>query len=215
MRRRRPIVVLAAVVAAIAGVAAGGSTAETVSIGVRPTVLRWAQATTLTGDIASGREGVDVYIDGRTCGEGKWEEISGAHSGPGGAFTAEFGAGINLDVRARVDDVTSNVVTVRQRPSLILQQRPAGSFFVFVNAARSFWRRQVVLQRFDAGKRRWRALRKATLTETGSNPGSPFQWSKTGHFSHKVPKGTLLRATLPLTAARPCYLAGYSNLLRR
>jgi hypothetical protein len=28
-----------------------------------------------------------------------------------------------------------------------------------------------------------------------------------------VVKGTLLRATLPLSQAKPCYLGGYSNLL--
>jgi hypothetical protein len=214
MSRLLPIVLLAAVVAA-AGVAAGGSASENIAITVRPAVLRWAEAARLTGVASSGREALDVYIEGRTCGEGKWEDVSGAHTVAGGSFAAEFGAGINLDVRARIEDAFSNVVTVRQRPSVILQQRPRGSFFVSLNAGRSFWRKHVQVQRFDPGSRTWRAVRTAALSETGSRPGSPFIWTQTGHFQLKLAKGTLLRATLPLTAARPCYLAGYSNLLRR
>ncbi len=33
-------------------------------------------------------------------------------------------------------------------------------------------------------------------------------------FRIAVPKGTTLRAVLPLQAAKPCYLAGYSKLVR-
>ena len=30
----------------------------------------------------------------------------------------------------------------------------------------------------------------------------------------EVPKGTSIRAVLPLAQAKPCYLAGYSNIVR-
>jgi hypothetical protein len=180
---------------------------------VRPNVLRWAESTTITGGVGSGKADVDVYIDAQTCGEGPWENISGAHTIEGGAFSAEFGAGINLLVRARASGATSNVVKVQQRPSVTVQERPKGSFFVLVNAARSFWHKKVVLERYDRAKRRWVTLRSALLTETGGRPGSAFQYSKTGHFKVKVPARSLVRATLPVAQARPCYLAGYSNLL--
>jgi hypothetical protein len=212
---RRTLALGAVVLAAGgAGIGLGGDSSETISIAVRPTVLRWAQATTLTGSVSSGKPDVDVYIEARTCGEGPWDDISGAHTVEGGGFSAEFGAGIMLLVRALAEGATSNVIRVQQRPSVILQERPRGTFFVLVNAARSFWRKQIVLQRLDAQRRNWVDLRTARLTETGSNPGSPFQWSKTGHFRQKVARGATLRATLPLSQARPCYLAGYSELIR-
>src|SRR4029450_5016106 len=171
--------------------------AETIVInGVRPNVLRWAEATTITGGVGSGKADVDVYIDAQTCGEGAWENISGAHTIEGGDFSAEFGAGINLLVRARAAGATSNTVNVQQRPSVTLQEHPRGSFFVLVNAARSFWHKKVVLERFDKTKRRWITLRTALLTETGGRPGSSFQWSKTGHVRAKVPRRSLVRATL-------------------
>jgi hypothetical protein len=211
---KRGLLLVAGVAAAL-GLGLGGSAAETISVtSVRPAIVRWAQAATITGAVGSGQPNVDIYIDAQTCGDGRWELISGAHSGPGGGFTAEFGAGINLLVRARAEDATSNVVKVQQRPSVTLQQRPRGTFWVHVNAGRSFWKKRVVLQRYEPSSRRWRNVRSAVLADSGSNAGSPFIWSETEKFQQRLPKGTLVRATLPLSQARPCYAAGYSNLLR-
>ncbi len=202
-------------VAAALGLGFGDSESETISIGARPTVLRWGQTTTISGGIGSGQSGVDVYLESQACAEGKWELVAGPHTDDAGRFAVDIGAGINRLVRARAEGATSNVLAVRQRPSLTLQHRPPGSFRVHVNALRPFWRKRVALQRYDPSIRNWRDVRSALLSTTGSNPGSPFVWSQTEKFRQQVAKGTLLRATLPLTQAKPCYLAGYSNLLRR
>lgn len=193
----------------------GGSANETIFVSsARPAILRWAEAGTVTGGVGSGQADVDVYIDAQTCGDGRWEVISGAHTGPGGGFTAEFGAGINVLVRARAEGATSNIVKIQQRPSVTLQQRPRGTFWVNVNAGRSFWKKRVVLQRYVPSTRTWRNVRAAVLSDSGSRPGSAFIWSETGKFRRLLAKGTLVRATLPLPQAKPCYAAGYSNLLR-
>jgi hypothetical protein len=204
------------VVAATAlGLAMGGSAAETIAVtSARPAIVRWAQPVTITGGVGSGQAGIDIYIDAQSCGDGRWEVISGAHTGPGGGFTAEFGAGVNLLVRARAEEATSNVVKIQQRPSVTLQQRPRGTFWVDVNAGRSFWKKRVVLERYIPSARTWRSVRAAALAHSGSRPGSAFIWSKTEKFHQRVAKGTLVRATLPLAQAKPCYAAGYSNLLR-
>jgi hypothetical protein len=77
------------------------------------------------------------------------------------------------------------------------------------------WQKRVTLQRFDAAKRAWIDIRSVLLTDTGAPQGVGWIWSGKDKLNVKVPKGTLLRATLPLSQARPCYLAGWSNLLRR
>jgi hypothetical protein len=206
---------LPVVAAAALGLALGGSAAETISVtSARPAIVRWAQPVTITGGVGSGQAGIDIYIDAQSCGDGRWEVISGAHTGPGGGFTAEFGAGVNLLVRARAEEATSNVVKIQQRPSVTLQQRPRGTFWVDVNAGRSFWKKRVVLERYVPSARTWRSVRAAVLAHSGSRPGSAFIWSKTEKFRQRVAKGTLVRATLPLAQAKPCYAAGYSNLLR-
>lgn len=203
------------IAAAFLGLGVGGSATETIFVSsARPAILRWAEASTITGGVGSGKADVDVYIDGQTCSDGRWEVISGAHTGPGGGFTAEFGAGINLLVRARAEGATSNTVKIQQRPSVTLQQRPRGTFWVNLNAGRSFWKKRVVLQRYVSSARAWRNVRTAVLADSGSRPGSAFIWSETEKFRQQLPKGTLVRATLPLAQAKPCYAAGYSNLLR-
>ncbi len=206
---------LPAAAAAMLGLALGGSAAETISIEARPTVLRWGQTTMISGGIGSGQAGVDVYLEAQTCAEGKWVLLAGPHTDGAGRFAIELGGGVNRLMRARAEGATSNVLTIGQRPSVTLQQRPPGTFRVHVNAMRPLWRKRVVLQRYDASIRNWRNLRSAVLAESGSNPGSPFVWARTGTFRQQVSKGTLLRATLPLAQAKPCYFAGYSNLLRR
>ncbi len=40
------------------------------------------------------------------------------------------------------------------------------------------------------------------------------EFAEKDHFKIAVPKGTTLRAVLPLAQAKPCYLAGYSKLIR-
>ena len=101
-------------VAAAVGLGLGGVASETISIGARPTVLRWSQTTMISGGI-------------------------------GGRFAVEIGGSVNRLVRARVEGAMSNVLTIGQRPSVTLQQRPPGSFRVHVNAMRPLWRRRVVL----------------------------------------------------------------------
>ena len=211
---RRWLLVTSCATAAL-GLGLGGSASETIAVdSVRPAIVRWAEAVTITGGVGSGQANVDVYIDGQTCGDGRWEVISGAHTGPGGGFSAEFGAGINILVRARAEGATSNVVRVQQRPSVTLQQRPRGTFWVSVNAGRSFWKKRVLLQRYVPSARTWRNVRTAVLSDSGSRPGSAFVWSETEKFRQQLTKGTLVRATLPLAQAMPCYAAGYSNLIR-
>jgi len=117
-------------------------------------------------------------------------------------------------VRARAEEATSNVVKIQQRPSVTLQQRPRGTFWVNVNAGRSFWQKRVVLQRYVPSARTWQSVRTAVLADSGSRPGSAFIWSATEKFRQRLAKGTLVRATLPLPQAKPCYAAGYSNMLR-
>ena len=46
----------------------------------------------------------------------------------------------------------------------------------------------------------------------GGTPNSG-SWSE-GTFTLSIPKGTLIRAVLPLSQAKPCYLAGFSRTVR-
>ena len=210
---------LAALVAALASapvvLAAGGSAAETISIGARPTIAGAGDQVVVTGLLGSGQADVEVTLEGKPCDETTWRELSATSTDAGGGWYLEFVPAITELIRAKGGGATSSAVKVQTRPSVSLGQRPPGTFYVWVNAQRPFWHRKVTLQRFGRGTRKWIDIRKILLTETGAPPGVGWIWTGSEKVRVRVPKGTTLRAVLPRSQTGACYLAGYSNLLRR
>jgi hypothetical protein len=96
-----------------------------------------------------------------------------------------------------------------------LERRRGGRLRVRVGGTQSFWRKRVLIQRFDRRIGQWVAARTVPLTDTeGGRYAVPVIFSLTQPFRLAVSRGTLVRAVLPRTVARPCYVAGYSQLVR-
>ena len=187
--------------------------AEQVTISARPSVVRWGTSTRLFGSTASGRADDIVTIEMKECGVpgAAFRELFETHTSAGGAWTEETGLRTTTTFRARSGGDTSGDVTVRARPYVQLSHRFGRQFDVFVRALASYWRRHVLIQRFDRRLGRWVKVKRVVLTE-GHATGVT---ATTGaEFRATVPRRTLLRAVFPRSQARPCYLAGYSNLLR-
>ena len=100
------------------------------------------------------------------------------------------------------------------RAGVYLGRLRGGRFEVRVAGTQSFWRKRVRVERFDTGSRRWLLVRSLLLTESDGSLdyGQPSLIATTEPFRPAVPKGTTLRAVLPLQAARPCYIGGPSTL---
>lgn len=201
--------------AAVVALGLGGSAAETISMTARPAIVKGNEPVTVTGSVGSGRAEQLVAIQSKPCDQTTWREIAETTTQSGGGFTIDFRPGINGLFRATSGGGESAPVKLQTRPSVSLGQRPPGTFFVNVNAQRPFWGRKVSLQRFDPKKRAWIEVRKILMTEQGAPPGVPWVWTGSDNVRVDVPRGTTLRAVLPLSQTRPCYLAGYSNMLRR
>jgi hypothetical protein len=189
--------------------------AEQVTLVARPTIHNRNQPITLLGSVESGKANEDVFIEAKECGATEFHEVGGAHTIAGGGWTTTYDPYITTTFRAVWKGSRSATVTVRDRAWVQLQrlQRPARGydFEVAVRAYRlQFWKRHAVVQRFDRRLGRWIDLKSAVLTDTGGMGN--FVWSY-GEFSVVVPKGTRIRAVFPLSQARPCYMAGYSNQL--
>ena len=189
---------------------------ERVTLLARPTVHGRNQLVTLFGSIDSNKSGEDIYIEGKECGKTGYEVVSGAHTGEGGGWTVQYGQAITTTLRARWQDARSAPVTVQERAWVQISTRPRTAegfgFEVAVRSMLQFWKRFVMVQRFERRVGKWTDVKKVVLTETGAAPGSPFVWSS-GKFRVKVPKGTMIRAVFPLSQAQPCYITGYSNQL--
>jgi len=184
---------------------------DRVTIAARPTVVRWAGRFTLFGSVASNAD-EDVTIEAKECGVAgaSFREVGGAHAS-GGTWSIDMGARTTTAYRARWRDATSSTVTVRARPSVLLRHLFGHRYVVGVNALVPFWRKHVVLQRFNRRSGAWVDVKSIVLTKQRA-PGA-FVFTS-AEFRTVVPKRTLLRAVLPLAQARPCYAAGFSNLFR-
>jgi hypothetical protein len=208
-------VVLIAALAATVFVPFGIASADQLTINARPAVVRWGQATMLTGIVPGGTPKTEIVIEGKECGVpgAGFREFTGAHPDERGFWSQQTSLRTTTTFRVIADGKTGGTVTVRQRPYVQLRRlRAPNTYDAGVNALVPFWRRSVEIQRFDKRLGRWTTIRKVLLTEQ-SAPGV-FVWTESENFKLAVPKGTTLRAVLPAATAKPCYLAGYGNIVR-
>ena len=188
---------------------------ETVSISVRPVILGPNDRASIVGLVGSGRADQLVTIQFRPCDETSWREIAETRTNDAGGFAVDVSPGIRGALRAASAGALSDPVEVRQRLPVSFVQRPPGTFTVWVNAQRSFWHKRATVERFDPRRRSWVPMRTILLTESGAPPGVPWVFAGSEKFKLAVPKETRLRARMPTSQARPCYLAGTSNVLVR
>jgi hypothetical protein len=199
--------------------------ASGVTLVVRPTIIRDGnQRLSIYGSVASGKAGEAVTVQFKTCGaELRFRDVFGTTTTAGGAFSfAElqpFNRGPGV-FRAVSGDASSADVRVQQLASVHLRYPRAGRTVASVTAVASFWKKRVLLQRYDRRLGVWRTLRRLVLTEQGGGmigpgiPGSLAITYATSPFRPGVPKGTQVRVAVPLSVARPCYLAGVSETRR-
>lgn len=214
-------------VPALIGSAATQASAVDISLGVRPAVLRFGEKPDIFGAVTSARAGEEVTVQFRQCGlyPEQYRSFMTTETAEGGTWSlaellfVRLGIPASGTFRALWNGETSREVKVQVRASVRLVPLPVRGgrrFQVLVAGTQSFWHRRVRIERFDIRLRAWRLVRTVLVTESLTNKeyGSPTILDGTEPFRVDVPRGTTLRAVLPLEAARPCYLAGYSLLLR-
>jgi hypothetical protein len=186
---------------------------ERVTIFARPAVTDGTSAVDLFGSVDNGNAGETVTIQAKDCGSQFFRAVDGAETREGGGWATQYYPGISTTLRAVWKDSASTQVTIRQRARVSLSKRPSGrKFYVAAGGRRSFWRKQVLIQRRQGG--RWTTVRTIVLTETSAMGGYYASSGAGAEFTVSVPKGTLLRAVLPLSQAPPCYLGGVSRTVR-
>ena len=186
-----------------------------VTITVRPTIFGRMQPLVVSGSVTSGKADETVTLQFKQCGllPTQFRDLTEVTTHEGGGWSLETSIAANGVFRAISGGDVSNEVAVQKRVDIRLAPAPPRRFEVHVVERSQFWRRQVLIQRFHRGQRKWLLVKKLRLVNTDAAPGSIFVWSTTDEFALDVPKGTTVRAVLPLAQAKPCHLAGYSNLL--
>ena len=230
VRRRRTLPRAAALLAALAAGAAIGSVTtsaanSTVTIGVRPTVVRFADRPQVFGAVTNAEADEEVTVQFKQCGlyPEQFRDFMTTQTIEGGAWSLDELFFVRQQLyaggtfRAQWRDQVSQEVKLQMRAGVDLRRLPRGGRFeVRVFGTQSFWHRRVRVERFETRSRKWLLERSLLLTgsEGSRDYGQPIAVNTTEPFRPKVAKGTTLRAVLPLSQTRPCYLAGYSKLQR-
>jgi len=185
-----------------------------ITITVRPTIYGRQGPLVVSGSVTSGKANKKVTVQFKQCGlyPIQFRDVEELTTLEGGGWSTELGIGANGVLRAVAGEDVSNEVKVQARADVRLSPTRSGRYQVNVVARSSFWRKRVVIQKFDRARGGWVKLRTLVLADQGAAPGSVFVWSSTVKFT--LPKRITARAVLPLDQAKPCFIAGYSNLLR-
>ena len=181
---------------------------------VQPTIIRsTSDRMTIFGSVSGGEAGKKVTIQFKACGLQpiQFRDAFETTTRAGGGFSLEelrpFNLGVSGVYRAVSGGEVSAEIRVQQRVAVYMRPLSGGRFEVWVGGRVSFWRRFVLLQRFERRRGVWITMRRLVLTEgTTGNYSAPFR--------PRVPRGTQLRAVMPRSQARPCYLAGYGPIFR-
>jgi hypothetical protein len=204
---------------ALLAVLAATATAATeqVTLSARPSTLGPSGRVFVSGAVDSRRAGDVVTIQAKDCQAvpNVFRDVAEARTEQSGAWSTEYAPGIGTTLRAVWRDQESAPVAIRQRANVSLRQLASGRLWAGVVAKTQFWRKHVLIQRFNRRLGTWSTVRSVVLTETvaGAPGAASFVWSY-AEFRLRVPKGTLLRAFFPLSQARPCYLGAASTLVR-
>jgi hypothetical protein len=209
-------------VTAATGVATGearpqrlASASDGLTIAVAPQVLGPSDKATVFGAVADGRAGQLVTVQFKQCGlyPVRFRDVHEAPTAANGSYSVDTWRvpSVNGVYRAVAGDRVSAEVSVRGRPLVHLQRASGGAWSVRVTAVHQFYRKRVLIQRFGRRLGIWTTVKTVVLTKQVG--GGPFVHSS-AEFRAALPKGTTLRAVFPASQAKPCYLAGYSKLVR-
>lgn len=196
-----------ALVAGCVVAAPASAATPTLVLGVRPTSVLAFAGLTIYGSLLGGNGAQLVTFEAKECGvAGSFHVAGGATTTATGSFSnsTQLGPGVTTRYRARWRDVVSNVVIVHVAPRLDLQSN--GHRLTVSVSGSGYWRgKRITLQRFGSG--RWLTIRVVTLRETFGNGALVSARAR-------LPKRTLVRAILPRSQARPCFLPAVSNTAR-
>jgi hypothetical protein len=184
----------AALLGVLALAAPAAAAAPSISISAQPTVVNATDTVQLFGRIGSGRPGESVQIEMSQCRGYGWRVLTHAITTSFGAWNASTGPNVTTKFRARWHDATSDIVTVRTRPYILLDNNHRHRLLVIVRANDSFAR--ALLQR-RAGTH-WLRVRSFAL-------GHSFQGS-VADLHVRLAAGTRVRVVLTQPQVGHCYL---------
>jgi hypothetical protein len=200
-----------------------------VTLVVQPRIIEnQSQRISIFGSVDSGRADQKVVVQFKACGlvPLQFRDAFETTTREGGGFSLAdrqpFNLGVSGPFRAVSGDSVSAEVPVQQRAGVGLRALGSGRFQASASGTVSFWRRYVLLQRFDRARGVWVNVRRIVLADQpggGGGAAPPFQTVvrigvRSEPFRLPLRRGTSIRAVMPLSQTKPCYIAGVSEVRR-
>jgi hypothetical protein len=197
-------------VAAVAAVAAlalamPASAAQAPTLEANPAVVGALGQVALSGTTGSGRAGQTVFVEAKECRASFYRVVAATTSGAGGGWATSAPAQTTTTFRARVGRAYSRPAVVRRRAVLTLTRLPSGVFQVRAFSGTGIVGRRIRIERLTASG--WVLVQRVKLRQSDifGLVEATFRIRR---------RGLQLRAFLPLASAKPCFVAGASNIVR-
>jgi plastocyanin len=183
-----------------------------ISISAAPAVAAYGSSPAVSGLVSSGASGEPVTLDGMPCGATTFSRVAAITSGANGAWVSSVKPVVNTVYQATWRSTKSVQFTEKVSPRLALRRVRAHRFTASVTAAQGYVGKKLVLQRYVAGKRAWKNLKRVTLTK--AKPGAAPAVVSSASFRTAVPRRTRLRLLLLQDEAGACYAPARSAAIR-
>ena len=197
--------IVAAVLVALAS-ALPASAAQAPTLEANPAIVGVLSQVALSGTTGSAKAGQTVFVQAKECRASFFRVVAATTSGEGGGWATSAPAQITTTFRARVGRAYSRPAVVRKRAVLSLTKMPGGRIFlVRAFGGSTLIGRTIRIERYTASG--WVLVQRAKLRRSDI-----FGVVETTVRIQRT--GLQLRAFIPLAAAKPCFVAGASNLIR-
>jgi hypothetical protein len=200
MTRRTALVVAVALAAALPAAAAQSPT-----LAASASTVGQLSQIALTGTAGAGQAGRTVYVEAKECNASFFRVVAAATTAAGGSWSTNAPVAMTTTFRARSGRAYSNNVVVRKRAVVSLLRRPNSRQFVAsVHSGWTLAGKPIRIERYTPSG--WalvaqkRLKRNAVFGETNAS----FRIRRSG---------LRLRAFVPLSSARPCFVAGASTIV--
>jgi hypothetical protein len=200
---------LAVLVAASVGLGTASAAGDTLTIHAASNVVRAYASVGLSGAVAPAATGEQVTVQGKECHvPGPFYALGSATTVEGDSWSTSIQLQAKTTLRAEWKGEVSATVIVRPRAYVALMPRGGGRFDLNVQTpVADVNGKSVVIEHLTGTG--WRRVRTVVVRSSFGVGGA----DRNG-LRFDVPKGTTLRAVVPLSEVKPCYLAGYSKLVR-
>jgi plastocyanin len=183
-----------------------------VSIASAPELAVYGSSPTLSGLVSSGATGESVTVDGMQCGSTIFARVASVSSTAEGRWSSPVKPVVNTVYQAAWRNAKSVRLTQKVTPQFSFRRVRAHRFAVSVAAAQGFVGKYVVLQRYRAGKRMWKTVKRVRLSN--AKPGVAPTVITTASFGASVPRRTRLRLLFAQDQVGTCYAATRSAVVR-